>query len=120
MRVLKAATVRNFCDSSGRLYVYERGKSIRPSVPKNECVERDFYEYDLAGKKTDNDYEDWLSRTVFSISSTACCFDSEYIASNPNCWSSMTRVRLKPKSVLAERDTNSAFLLTRRFFRSAH
>ena len=52
----------NFCDSGGRLYVYERGKDIRGSVPRNECVERDFYEFDLAGRKTSNDYEDWLSR----------------------------------------------------------
>ena len=52
----------NFCDSGGRLYVYERGKDIRGSVPRNECVERDFYELDLAGRKTSNDYEDWLSR----------------------------------------------------------
>jgi hypothetical protein len=68
-----------FCDSSGRLYVYERGKGIRPSVPKNECVERDFYEYDLGGKKTDNDYEDWLSR----IESDANAIFSTVVGNQP-------------------------------------
>lgn len=52
----------NFCDRNGRLHVYERGKEIRCSIPKNECAERDFYEFNLVGTKTDNAYEDWLSR----------------------------------------------------------
>ncbi len=52
----------NFCDATGRLYVYEQGRNIRISIPKNECAERDFYEFDLAGRKTNNSYEDWLSR----------------------------------------------------------
>lgn len=52
----------NFCDSGGKLCVYERGKELRASVPRNQCVERDFHEFDLAGRKTSNDYEDWLSR----------------------------------------------------------
>ena len=52
----------NFSDTSGRIYVFERGKDIRTSIPRNECTERDFYEFDLAGKKTSNDYENWLGR----------------------------------------------------------
>jgi len=52
----------NFCDGSGKLYVYERGKDVRAGVSRNECLQRDFYEFDLAGRKTSNDYEDWLSR----------------------------------------------------------
>ena len=52
----------NFCDGGSKLCVYERGKEIRASVPRNECVERDFHEFDLAGRQTSNDYEDWLSR----------------------------------------------------------
>lgn len=52
----------NFADSEGRLWVYSKDKPARPSIPENECVERDFYEYELNGRKTSNKYENWLAR----------------------------------------------------------
>jgi hypothetical protein len=52
----------NFADSAGTLWVYSKDKPARPSIPENECVERDFYEYELNGRKTSNKYEDWLAR----------------------------------------------------------
>src|SRR6266567_8748355 len=52
----------SFCDASGRIYVYEKSKRTRHGIPDKECAERDFYEFDLAGTKTNNSYEDWLSR----------------------------------------------------------
>src|SRR6266567_6586942 len=52
----------SFCDASGRIYVYEKSKRTRHGIPDKECAERDFYEFDLAGRKTNNSYEDWLSR----------------------------------------------------------
>jgi hypothetical protein len=51
-----------FCDASGQIYVYEKGKLTRHGIPDKECAERDFYEFDLAGTKTKNSYENWLSR----------------------------------------------------------
>jgi hypothetical protein len=51
-----------FADPSGVLWVYTKGKPARPSIPANECIERDFYEYELSGRKTNNQYEDWLAR----------------------------------------------------------
>ena len=52
----------SFCDKNGWLYVYEADKEIRRSIADKACTERDFYEFDLAGTKTNNTYEDWLSR----------------------------------------------------------
>src|SRR5579862_465237 len=54
--------LENFADSAGKLWVYEKNKPIRRSTAENECVERDFYEYELNGRKTNNRYEDWLGR----------------------------------------------------------
>lgn len=51
-----------FGDAEGKLWVFERGRSPRRSRPEAECTERDFYEYELNGQKTDNAYEKWLSR----------------------------------------------------------
>jgi hypothetical protein len=46
----------------GVLWVYAKGRPPRPSRPENECVERDFFEFELRGKKTNNSYENWLSQ----------------------------------------------------------
>ncbi len=51
----------NFCDLYGQLHVYERGKLPRRGNPDKECRERDFNEFELEGKKTNNLYEDYLS-----------------------------------------------------------
>jgi hypothetical protein len=50
-----------FVGLDGKLWVYAKGRPIRPSIPENECVQRDFFEYELRGKKTANQYENWLS-----------------------------------------------------------
>ncbi len=52
----------NFEDPAGILWVYSKDKPSRPSTAENECVENDFYEYELNGRKTNNKYEDWLAR----------------------------------------------------------
>jgi hypothetical protein len=52
----------NFVDTSGVLWVYEKGKPIREGIPISECWERDFYEYELNGNRTNNRYENWLAR----------------------------------------------------------
>jgi uncharacterized protein DUF4238 len=51
----------NFTDSDGVLWVYTKEKQIRESIPDSECWERDFYEYELNGRRTNNKYEDWLA-----------------------------------------------------------
>jgi hypothetical protein len=52
----------NFTDPASTLWVYSKDKLARPSTPDNECLERDFYEYELNGRKTSNKYENWLGR----------------------------------------------------------
>jgi hypothetical protein len=52
----------NFCDDKGWLFVYGRNREVRKSRPMNECLERDFYEYEISGRKTGNVYENWLGR----------------------------------------------------------
>jgi hypothetical protein len=52
----------NFTDPNGVLWVYAKGKPVRSSIPTNECWERDFYEYELNDRKTNNKYENWLAR----------------------------------------------------------
>jgi Protein of unknown function (DUF4238) len=37
-------------------------KPVKKSRPKGECWEPDFYEYEVNGKTTNNQYEKWLSR----------------------------------------------------------
>ncbi len=51
----------NFSDADGVLWVYTKDKQVRQSIPDSECWERDFYEYELNGRKTNNKYEDWLA-----------------------------------------------------------
>ncbi len=51
-----------FAAPDGRLRVYERNKQLRVSRAINECTERDFYEFEFRGQKTNNRYETWLSQ----------------------------------------------------------
>jgi hypothetical protein len=51
-----------FATPGGVLWVYAKGKPPRPSKAENECVERDFFEFELRGKNTNNSYERWLSQ----------------------------------------------------------
>jgi len=51
----------NFTDTDGVLWVYVKDRQVRQSVPANECLERDFYEYEWNGRKTHNKYEKWLA-----------------------------------------------------------
>jgi hypothetical protein len=59
--IVPRSYLENFCDPQGTLFVYEQGKDVRESRPERECHERDFYEYEVGTRKTENAYEDWLS-----------------------------------------------------------
>jgi hypothetical protein len=43
--------LKRFVDSTGRLWVLERGKKPRASIPKDEAQRHDFYTYDDAGSR---------------------------------------------------------------------
>jgi hypothetical protein len=43
------------------LWVYEKSKPPRRGRPEKECLERDFFEFEVRGKNTNNSYEIWLS-----------------------------------------------------------
>src|ERR1035437_4374670 len=60
--IIPRMLLEQFTASDGMLCVYAKGKDPRRSKPENECVERDFFEFELRGKKTNNSYEKWLSR----------------------------------------------------------
>ncbi len=51
----------NFTDPKGVLWVYTKDRPVRPSKPENECLERDFFEFELRGRRTKNEYENWLA-----------------------------------------------------------
>lgn len=51
-----------FVGPDGKLRVYEKNKSPRVSRPENECLERNYFEFEFRGKKTNNKYENWLSQ----------------------------------------------------------
>jgi len=51
-----------FTDADGRLWCYRPNRPPKKFAPKGTCWERDFYEYELNGKKTNNKYENWLGR----------------------------------------------------------
>jgi hypothetical protein len=59
--IIPRLLLANFTDSNGVLWVYGKEKQVRESVPDSECWERDFYEYELNGRSTNNKYEDWLA-----------------------------------------------------------
>lgn len=52
----------NFAAPDGRLWVYTKDKAARRSRPENECVERDYLEFELRGDKTNNRIEIWQSQ----------------------------------------------------------
>ena len=53
--------LKKFADPDGWLWCYKQNKPVKRSRPKRECRARDFYEYDVNGKRTKNKYERWLS-----------------------------------------------------------
>lgn len=65
--------LNQFTAPDGALWVYAKGKPPRRSRAENECVERDFFEFELRGKKTNNSYEKWLSRIE---TDAASCFEA--------------------------------------------
>lgn len=54
--------LEKFVADDGMLRVYEKDKSPRASTPEKECVERDYFEFEYRGVKTNNKYENWLSQ----------------------------------------------------------
>ncbi len=56
-----------FANDAGKLFVYEKDRPVRPSIPKNECVERDYFEYKINGQHTNNLYENWFARTETAV-----------------------------------------------------
>ena len=50
-----------FTDVDGTLWCYKRDMPVKKSCPKGECWARDFYEYEVNGKRTENRYERWLA-----------------------------------------------------------
>lgn len=54
--------LRSFADANGDLWCYKQNLPVRRSRPKGECWQRDFYECELNGKKTNNKCENWLGR----------------------------------------------------------
>lgn len=54
--------LEKFADHAGWLWCYKRNIPAKRSRAKNECWERDFYECDVNGKRTENSYERWLKR----------------------------------------------------------
>jgi hypothetical protein len=59
--IVSRLLLANFTDSNGVLWVYAKDKQVGESIPQSECWERDFYEYELNGRSTNNKYEDWLA-----------------------------------------------------------
>ncbi len=51
-----------FAGADVALWVYAKGATPRRGRPENECVEKDFFEFELRGKKTNNSNENWLSQ----------------------------------------------------------
>jgi Protein of unknown function (DUF4238) len=52
--------LRRFTDSDGVLWCYKRNKPVKKTCPKGECFGYDFYEYDVKGRRTNNEYDGWL------------------------------------------------------------
>ncbi|MGD1103856.1 MAG: DUF4238 domain-containing protein, partial [Terriglobia bacterium] len=42
--IVPRLVLANFSDDDGVLWVYAKGRPVRPSVPAKECCEHDFYE----------------------------------------------------------------------------
>ena len=54
--------LKRFVDVDGWFWRYKQNEPARRRRPKGECWERDFYEYDVNGNRTQNRIEHWLSR----------------------------------------------------------
>lgn len=54
--------LKKFSNPEGWFWRYTRDKPTKRCRPKGECWERDFYEYNVNGKTTNNRYEQWLGR----------------------------------------------------------
>lgn len=59
--IVSRMLLHQFVAPDGALWVYSKGEPPRRSKAENECVERDFFEFEFRGKKTNNSYEKWLS-----------------------------------------------------------
>lgn len=68
VHIVPRLLLANFADSHGVLSVYTKDKQVWQSIPDSECWERDFYEYELNGRRTNNKYEDWLA----AVEGNAC------------------------------------------------
>src|SRR5271157_755941 len=60
--IVSSRLLSNFTDDSEVLWVYTKDRHVRPSKPERECWERDFFEFELHGRKTNNRYENWLAQ----------------------------------------------------------
>jgi hypothetical protein len=60
--IIPRMLLSEFAGTDGSLWVYAKGATPRRGRPENECVEKDFFEFELRGKKTNNSYENWLSQ----------------------------------------------------------
>lgn len=63
--------LRKFTDASGELWCYRRNTPPIPRRPKSVCWAFDFYEYELNGYATDNEYERWFGR-IENDAATRC------------------------------------------------
>jgi hypothetical protein len=61
-----------FTDADGRLWCCRQNRPVKKFAPKGTCWERDFYEFELNGKKTNNIYGSGLGNenTVVVLSLT--------------------------------------------------
>jgi hypothetical protein len=60
--IVTRALLAKFVDRDGVLWVYEKNIPVRRSRPESECHQRDFFEYEVNGRTTQNRYENWLAR----------------------------------------------------------
>jgi Protein of unknown function (DUF4238) len=68
--VISEMHLRHFCGRDGSLYVYEKGKPIRKSIPRNEAVHRDYFECKVPGYETNFKVEKGLAALENAASAT--------------------------------------------------
>ncbi len=68
--VISEMHLRRFCDVDGNLYVYEKGRPTRKSIPRNEAVHRDYFECKVPGYETNFKVEKGLAALENAASST--------------------------------------------------
>jgi hypothetical protein len=59
--IISEMHLRHFCDRSGNLFVYEKGRNTRKSIPRNEAVQRDYFECKVPGYETNFAVENLLA-----------------------------------------------------------